>query len=74
MESLKEEKMYVKFSNNVEEDKEEAILMWKKTKVMTDLACWRADEFSEFDFYANTIGKANVNVVPWSRRRSGMQE
>ncbi|GJT01732.1 hypothetical protein Tco_0822901 [Tanacetum coccineum] len=56
VESLKEEKMYVKFSNNVEVEQRGSYLDVEGIK-------W-------FDFEAKYhLGKANVDVVPWSRKK-----
>ncbi|GJS46107.1 retrovirus-related pol polyprotein from transposon TNT 1-94 [Tanacetum coccineum] len=62
VESLKEEKMYVKFSNNVEAEQREIYLdvegiNWSRWMKL----------FSEFDFEVKYhLGKANVDVVPWN--------
>ncbi|GJR18349.1 hypothetical protein Tco_0966876 [Tanacetum coccineum] len=83
MESLKEEKMYVKLSNNVEAEQRGSYLdvegikwhAWKKEKVIActsrQLKVLMKDCMANvFDFEAKYhLGKANVDVVPWSRKK-----
>ncbi|GJX21832.1 hypothetical protein Tco_0226277 [Tanacetum coccineum] len=81
-ELVKEEKMYVMFSNNVEADQRGSYLdvegikwhAWKREKVIActsrQLKVLMKDCMANvFDFEAKYhLGKANVGVVPWSRK------
>ncbi|GJX06334.1 hypothetical protein Tco_0194266 [Tanacetum coccineum] len=84
VESLKEEKMYVKFSNNVEAEQRGSYLdvegikwhAWKREKVIActsrQLKVLMKDCMANvFDFEAKChLGKANVDIVPWSEAKN----
>ncbi|GJW96550.1 hypothetical protein Tco_0178358 [Tanacetum coccineum] len=61
-----EDEMYVKFSNNVEAEQRGSYLDVEGIKWA--LGCMK-ELFSDFDVEAKYIRKANVEVVPWSRKR-----
>ncbi|GJV72957.1 hypothetical protein Tco_1492952 [Tanacetum coccineum] len=67
VESLKDEKMYVKFSNNIEAEHRGSYLDMERIKWVSR---WMK-LFSEYGFKAKYhLGKENVVVESWSRKKS----